>query len=287
MPGMPRELAVLAMAMTAELGKLGIWRLSTGLDPELAIEVERLGYGTIWIGGSPPADLALAERLLDATDGITVATGIVNIWNSDARTVAESYHRIAAKHPDRFVLGIGAGHREMTDTYTKPYQALVDYLDRLDAAGVPASGRVLAALGPKVLQLAGDRAAGAHPYLTVPEHTRHAREILGDAPLLAPEQKVVLDTDPERARTTGRAAVEMYLNLSNYTRNLRRYDFTAEDVAVPGSNRLIDALALHGNAEQIAEGINAHLEAGANHVGIQALGGDPLPTFRALAEALR
>ncbi|TDD38082.1 LLM class F420-dependent oxidoreductase [Saccharopolyspora elongata] len=273
--------------MTAELGKLGIWRLSTGLDPELAIEVERLGYGTIWIGGSPPADLALAERLLDATDGITVATGIVNIWNSDAGTVAESYHRIAAKHPDRFVLGIGAGHREMTDTYTKPYQALVDYLDRLDAAGVPASGRVLAALGPKVLQLAGDRAAGAHPYLTVPAHTRHAREILGDAPLLAPEQKVVLDTDPERARATGRAAVEMYLNLSNYTKNLRRYDFTVEDVAVPGSDRLIDALALHGNAEQIAEGINAHLEAGANHVSIQALGDDPLPTFRTLAEALR
>ncbi|MEV0052560.1 LLM class F420-dependent oxidoreductase [Saccharopolyspora shandongensis] len=273
--------------MTAELGKLGIWRMSTGLDPELAIEVEGLGYGTIWIGGSPPADLALAERLLDATDGITVATGIVNIWNSDARTVAESYHRIAAKHPDRFVLGIGAGHREMTDTYTKPYQALVDYLDRLDAAGVPASGRVLAALGPKVLELAGARAAGAHPYLTVPAHTRHAREILGDAPLLAPEQKVVLDTDPERARATGRAAAEMYLNLSNYTKNLRRYDFTAEDVAVPGSDRLIDALALHGSAAEITEGINAHLEAGANHVSIQALGADPLPTYRALAEALR
>ncbi|MEV0703334.1 LLM class F420-dependent oxidoreductase [Saccharopolyspora sp. NPDC050389] len=273
--------------MTSTLGKIGIWRISTQLDPELAVEVEKLGYGTIWIGGSPPADLELAERLLDATERITVATGIVNIWNSDPQTVAESYHRIAAKHPNRFVLGIGAGHREMTDTYTKPYQALVDYLDRLDAAGVPQSGRVLAALGPKVLKLAGDRAAGAHPYLTVPAHTRHAREILGDAPLLAPEQKVVLDTDPDRARATGRATVGMYLNLGNYTRNLLRYGFTDEDVAQPGSDRLIDAVALHGSAAEIAEGINAHLDAGANHVSIQALGDAPLPTYRALAEALR
>ncbi|MGW3470136.1 LLM class F420-dependent oxidoreductase [Saccharopolyspora sp. NPDC000995] len=273
--------------MTATLGKLGIWRISTALDPKLAIEVEKLGYGTIWIGGSPPADLALAERLLDATDSITVATGIVNIWNSAPQAVAASYHRIAAKHPDRFVLGIGAGHREMTDTYTKPYQALVDYLDQLDAAGVPKTDRVLAALGPRVLKLAADRAAGAHPYLTVPAHTRQAREILGDAPLLAPEQKVVVETDQNRARATGRASVGMYLNLSNYTRNLRRFDFTDDDLAPPGSDRLIDAVALHGTTVEIAEGINAHLDAGANHVSIQALGDDPLASYRALAEALR
>jgi probable F420-dependent oxidoreductase len=284
---MPRRRPLLSTDMTAALGRIGIWRISSGLDPELAVEVEKLGYGTIWIGGSPPADLALAERLLDATDQITVATGIVNIWNSDPKTVAASYHRIAAKHPGRFVLGIGAGHREMTDTYAKPYQALVDYLDQLDAAEVPKSGRVLAALGPKVLELAGERAAGAHPYLTVPAHTRHAREILGDAPLLAPEQKVLLDTEPDRARATARTMVDRYLHLSNYTRNLRRYDFTSEDIAPPGSDRLIDALALHGTAAEIAGGITAHLDAGANHVAVHALDDDPLPTYRTLAEALR
>ncbi|MBB5152920.1 LLM class F420-dependent oxidoreductase [Saccharopolyspora phatthalungensis] len=274
--------------MSASLGKIGIWRISSGLNPELAIEVEKLGYGTIWIGGSPPADLALAESLLDATSEITVATGIVNIWNSDPKIVAASYHRITAKHPERFVLGIGAGHREMTDAYTRPYQALVDYLDQLDAADVPKSGRVLAALGPKVLELARDRSAGAHPYLTVPAHTRRAREILGEEPLLAPEQKVVVDTDPDRARAAGHAAIGIYLNLSNYTRNLRRYGFTDEDLAQPGSDRLIDALALHGTAATIAEGITAHLDAGANHVSIQALGAeDPLPSYRAIAEALR
>ncbi|MGP4016461.1 LLM class F420-dependent oxidoreductase [Saccharopolyspora sp. 5N708] len=274
--------------MTVSLGKIGIWRTVAGLHPDLAVEVEKLGYGTIWIGGSPPADLTLAERLLDATSEITVATGIVNIWNSDPKTTAASYHRIAAKHPERFMLGIGAGHREMTDVYRKPYQALVEYLDELDSAGVPKSGRMLAALGPKVLELAGSRAAGAHPYLTVPAHTRQAREILGEAPLLAPEQKFVLDTDPDRARTTGRETVKYYLKLSNYTRNLRRYGFTEEDVTPPGSDRLVDVLALHGTAEQIAAGVTAHLDAGANHVCVQSLGDDnPLPSYRALAGALR
>lgn len=271
--------------MTISLGKIGIWQSTTRLTPELAAEVENLGYGTIWVGGSPPADLAIAEQLLDATREITVATGIVNIWSAAAEPVAESFHRINAKHPDRFVLGIGAGHREANADYRKPYQALVDYLDVLDAAGVPQSQRVLAALGPKVLELARTRAAGAHPYLTVPEHTRHAREVLGEA-LLAPEQKVVVDTDPQRARETGREIVDMYLQLTNYTRNLERHGFTAEDVTRPGTDRLVDALALHGAPEQIARGIDAHLRAGADHVAIQVLG-DPLPGYRALAEALR
>ncbi|MER7078296.1 probable F420-dependent oxidoreductase, MSMEG_4141 family [Saccharopolyspora kobensis] len=271
--------------MTTSLGKTGIWQISAQLDPELAAEVEKLGYGTIWLGGSPPADLAIAEQLLDATRRITVATGIVNIWSAAPGPVAESFHRINAKHPGRFVLGIGAGHREMNDDYRKPYQALVDYLDVLDAAGVAQSQRVLAALGPKVLELARDRAAGAHPYLTTPGHTRHARAILGDT-LLAPEQKVVVDTDPQRARETGRDIVGRYLQLANYTRNLERHGFTAEDVTPPGSDRLVDALALHGTPEQIARGIDAHLQAGADHVAVQVLG-DPLPGYRALAAALR
>ncbi|MER7011557.1 LLM class F420-dependent oxidoreductase [Saccharopolyspora sp. NPDC000359] len=271
--------------MSTPLGKIGIWRAAAQLDAELAAEVERLGYGTVWVGGSPPADLGIVERLLDATREITVATGIVNIWNSPAEAVAESFHRIDDKHPGRFLLGIGAGHREANTDYRKPYQALVDYLDVLDAAEVPKSQRVLAALGPKVLQLARDRAAGAHPYLTTPEHTRSAREIVGDA-LLAPEQKVVVDTDPQRARATGRESVSMYLNLVNYTRNLERHGFSAEDVTPPGTERLVDALALHGTAEQIAGGISAHLQAGADHVSVQVLG-DPVPAYRELSQALQ
>lgn len=271
--------------MSAPLGRIGIWRLAPQLDAEFAAEAERLGYGTIWVGGSPPADLEIVERLLDATRGITVATGIVNIWNSPAQAVAESFHRVDAKHPGRFVLGVGAGHREANTDYRKPYQALVDHLDVLDAAEVPQSQRVLAALGPKVLRLARDRAAGAHPYLTTPDHTRAAREVLGDA-LLAPEQKVVVDTDVERARATGRAMVTRYLNLVNYVRNLQRHGFSPDELTPPGSDRVVDALALHGTAEQIAEGVDAHLRAGADHVSVQVLGDDPLAGYRALAEAL-
>lgn len=272
--------------MGLELGRIGIWQHESVLTPELAREVEELGYGAIWIGGSPDGDLAKAEELLDATKTIAVATGIVNIWKDDAATAAESYHRIAAKHPDRFLLGVGAGHPEHTSQFTKPYGALVEYLDALDAAGVPVEGRALAALGPKVIKLAGDRTAGAHPYLMTPEHTRQAREILGEGPLLAPEQKVVFETDPEKARVIGRKGVGFYLGLVNYTNSLRNLGFTDEDLSGEGSDRLIDALALHGDAETIARGITAHLEAGADHVNFQVLNQDPLPVYRALAAVL-
>ncbi|SFH93664.1 probable F420-dependent oxidoreductase, MSMEG_4141 family [Amycolatopsis regifaucium] len=272
--------------MGIELGRIGIWQLEGVLTPELAREVEELGYGAIWIGGSPSGDLAKAEELLDATKSIKVATGIVNIWQDDAATVAEAYKRVAAKHPDRFLLGVGAGHREHTAEFKKPYTALVEYLDALDAAGVPVEGRALAALGPKVIKLAGDRTAGAHPYLMTPEHTRQAREILGEGPLLAPEQKVVLETDPEKARAIGRGTVKFYLGLVNYTNSLRKLGFTDEDLAGEGSDRLVDALAVHGDAETVARGVTAHLEAGADHVNIQVLNSDPLPVYRALAGVL-
>ncbi|WP_158879384.1 LLM class F420-dependent oxidoreductase [Amycolatopsis anabasis] len=275
--------------MTVTLGRIGIWRHFAQLTPEQAAELDELGFGALWIGGSPAGDLEQAESLLDATKNIAVATGIVNIWKDDAATVAASYHRIAAKHPGRFLLGIGAGHREHTQEFVKPYTALVAYLDELDGHGVPVEDRALAALGPKVVELAGDRTAGAHPYLTIPEHTRQAREILGEGPLLAPEHKVVLETDPERARAIGRPVVQFYLSLTNYTSNLKRLDFTEEDFANGGSDRLIDALVLHGDAETIARGARAHLDAGADHVNLQVLtadNADPLPTYRALAEVL-
>jgi probable F420-dependent oxidoreductase len=270
--------------MAIELGRIGIWRHATGLTPELAAEVEALGYGAIWIGSSPGGDLRLAEQLLDATDHIAVATGIVNVWKDDAATVGASYHRIAARHPGRFLLGLGIGHPEATQQYRQPNTTLVSYLDELDDLGVPAEARVLAALGPKVLELAARRTAGAHPYLVTPDHTRQARQLLGAGPLLAPEQKVVLETDPDRARAIGRPRVQKpYLGLSNYLANLRRLGWTDADLADGGSDRLIDALVLHGDAEAIGRGIAAHVDAGADHVAIQVLGPDPLTALRALA----
>lgn len=278
--------------MTIDLGRFGIWARANALNPDLAGAVEGLGYGAIWIGGSPPGDLELAESLLDATSTVVVATGIVNIWQDDAPTVATSYHRIAARHPDRFLLGIGVGHPEATgERYARPYSALVDYLDALDAADVPVSGRALAALGPRVLALAADRSAGAHPYLTTPNHTADARQTLGRGPLLAPEQKVVLETDPDRARALGRPAVDKpYLGLVNYTNNLRRYGFTDADFDGGGSDRLVDALVLRGDAGTVAASLTRHLDAGADHVCLQLLtaeGADPLPGYTELAAALR
>jgi probable F420-dependent oxidoreductase len=278
------------MGMAPNLGKIGVWRNSSALTPEYAAALESYGYGTVWIGGSPEGDLELAEQLIAATSSLTVATGIVNIWKDDAKTVAASYRRIAATHPGRFLLGIGAGHREHTgEQFDKPYEALVRYLDELDAGQVPVSDRVLAALGPRVLRLAAERAAGAHPYLTTPEHTRQAREIVGTA-LLAPEQKVVVESDPEKARAIARPTVRMYLGLVNYTNNLRRLGFTDEDLEGSGSDRLIDALVAHGEPARIAERVREHLAAGADHVNIQVLAEpdtDTLESYRRLGEELR
>lgn len=259
------------------------------MNPDLGAAIEKLGFGTIWIGGSPPADLRLAEKLLDATQHITVATGIVNVWSSPAAEVAESYHRLEAKHPGRFLLGIGIGHPEATGDYSKPYATLVSYLDELDTARVPESRRVLAALGPKVLKLSADRAAGAHPYLTTPEHTAEAHEILGPSKILAPEHKVVLETDPGKARAIGRPAVaNPYLHLRNYTTNLERLGFAPDEIANDGNDRVIDALVAYGTARSIADRLREHIAAGADHVAIQALpaDGDPIATYEALAAEL-
>ncbi|MDQ0378450.1 LLM class F420-dependent oxidoreductase [Amycolatopsis thermophila] len=273
--------------MAIELGKIGIWRGHHQLDGDLAREVERLGYGAIWIGGSPDGRLDIVDELLDATSTIKVATGIVNMWKDDAATVGASWHRIEGKHPGRFLLGVGIGHPEATQEYQKPYDKIVDYLDGLDEAGVPVEARALAALGPKVLKLSAERTAGAHPYLTTPDHTREARKVLGEGVLLAPEQKVVLETDPERARAIARPTIQRpYLGLVNYRNNLLRHGWTEADLDNGGSDALIDALALHGDIDSIARGITAHLDAGADHVCIQVLGDDPLPGYRAVSEAL-
>jgi probable F420-dependent oxidoreductase len=276
--------------MAVNLGQIGIWSGPSGLTAELAVDVEKLGYGAIWVGGSPPEDLGLVETLLDATSTITVATGIVNMWTADPGSVARSYHRLAAKHPGRFLLGVGIGHPEVTRQYQKPHDTIVSYLDELDEAGVPVEDRALAALGPRVLELARTRTACAHPYLTTPEHTRWARDLLGSDVLLAPELKVVLDTDPDRARRRARQGIRNpYLGLANYRNNLIRLGWSDEDLDDGGTDSLIDALAAHGDAATIAKGVRAHLDAGADHVGVQVLPADtdPLPVYQALADALR
>ncbi|MCZ4520841.1 LLM class F420-dependent oxidoreductase [Rhodococcus ruber] len=277
------------MTSTPELGKYGVWRLHSAFTPKLSRAIESFGYGTIWLGGSPPADLTTTEEILNATETVVVATGIVNIWSDAAADVAQSYHRLEKKHPGRFLLGIGAGHPEATQEYTKPYDALVSYLDDLDTAGVPAERRVLAALGPKVLALAADRTAGAHPYLTTPEHTREAREALGPNKILAPEHKVVLESDPQKAREIGRPPVNNpYLHLRNYTNNLNRLGYSDEEIGDGGSDRLIDALVAHGTADAIAGRLQEHLAAGASHVTLHSLpdDADPLETYREIGAAL-
>jgi probable F420-dependent oxidoreductase len=232
--------------------------------------------------------LSFVEPILEQTRSLTVATGIVNVWSAPAGPVADSYHRIEKAYPGRFLLGIGVGHPEHTEEYRKPYTALVEYLDELDNRGVPTSRRVIAALGPKVLKLAAERSAGAHPYLTTPEHTAQARELLGNTVFLAPEHKVVLTTDADAAREIGRKAVGFYLDLSNYVNNWKRIGFTNADVAKPGSDKLIDAVVAHGSADDIAKRLNEHLEAGADHVAIQVLGGwsELMPTLTQLAGPL-
>jgi probable F420-dependent oxidoreductase len=273
-----------------QLGQFGVWRGAWQTTPQIAADLEQLRYGALWLGGSPDGDLAIAEGLLDATSTLIVGTSIVNIWKDNAPQVAESFTRVQAHHPERFVLGVGAGHPEATEQYASPYQALATYVDQLLEHNVPAERIVLAALGPKVLRLARDRTGGAIPYLVPPEHTRLAREILGPGPLLAPEHKVVIDTDTERARKLGRRRVQNpYLGLVNYTSNLRRLGFTDADLDDGGSDRLVDALVAHGRADHVAGKLREHLDAGADHVCIQLLTeaeADPMPGYLALAEAL-
>jgi probable F420-dependent oxidoreductase len=251
------------------LGRFGSF--GRGVTPEQAKEIEALGYGAVWVGGSPPAELDWVEPILEKTTTLQVATGIVNIWTAEAGAVAESFHRIDKAYPGRFLLGIGVGHPEANQEFRKPIDALTEYLDKLDEYGVPKNRRVVAALGPKVLKLSAERSAGAHPYLTTPEHTAEARQLLGPDAFIAPEHKVVLTTDSEQARAVGRKALEIYLNLTNYLNSWKRLGFSDEDVAKPGSDRLVDAVVAYGTTEAIAARLKEHLDAGADHVPVQVL----------------
>src|ERR1700743_3504411 len=229
-----------AVSLKPDLGRFGVFLAFRSVAPELAAQVEQLGYGAVWVGGSPEAELDWVDPALAQTNSLQLATGIVNIWSAPAPVVAQSFERIENAHPGRFLLGVGVGHREDTEEYVKPYDALVDYLDELDNAMVPTSRLVLAALGPRVLKLAAERSAGAHPYLTTPQHTAKAREALGNSVFFAPEHKVVLTTDANKARRIGRETVDHYLGLSNYVNNWLRLGVREDDARKPGSGRLLD-----------------------------------------------
>ena len=289
--------------MTKPLSGTGIWSsaLRYGDPAEIAaaaIELESLGYSALWIPDVGGDVFGAVRNLLGATSTATVATGILNLWMHTAAETAEQHAALTAEHGSRFLVGIGVSHAPLIDrtieagAYQRPLAQTRDFLDALDAAPIPlaASDRALAALGPKMLALAAARTAGVHPYLVTPEHTNVARQAVGPDALVATEQGVVLDSDPQRARSTARANLVRYFALPNYTNNWKRLGFTDDDIADGGSDRLIDALVVWGDVATIAERIQEHRDAGASHVCIQVLTEEPrslpLEQWRALAPAL-
>jgi len=287
-----------------DLGRIGIWcggpwRVDgrAAEAAEVAAELEQLGYGTLWLsGGFQPGFTSRFRMLLQATSRISVASGILSIWLANPRETAHAVAELQASHPDRFLLGLGVSHAEPVErggqSYTRPYGRMVGYLDELDRQEppVPADRRVLAALGPRMLALSATRTLGAHPYFVPAERTARAREVLGAGPLLAPEQAVVLETDPARARRVARSHVARYLAAPNYTNNLRSLGYGDDDLAGEGSDRLVDAVVAWGDTAAIARRVREHHQAGADHVCLQVLlsSGDVFPRaeYRTLAEAL-
>jgi probable F420-dependent oxidoreductase len=255
---------------------------------EAAKLAEQLGFGALWRGGSPePAKLG---PVLAGTDRLVAATGIVNVWSTPPDVAAAQHHELTTAYPNRFLLGIGIGHREATAEYQRPLAVMNEYLDALDAAPqpVPKDQRCIAALGPKMLDLSRERTLGTHPYFSSLEHTRAARERLGPEPLIALSIACVVDTDDERGRASARNYAAMYLRLSNYTNNLLRHEFTEQDIADGGSDRLIDTLIPHGSPEHIAQAAHEHLDAGADHICLQVVEfqGVPRDQWTELARAL-
>lgn len=284
------------------LGPLGIWsgELRFARDRaaarEAAAELDALGFGTVWLPGGTGTGaplLDVAGEILDAAPRATVATGVLSIWVQDAASAGAAQAALRTRHPGRFLLGLGTSHAELLEDDAtrerlgRPFTEMSRYLDELDAACPGAEGeRVLAALRPRMLGLARDRCAGAHPYIVTPDHTAAAREVLGPDALLAPEQTVVLETDPARAREIARAFLATYLGLPNYMGNLLRFGFDETDLREGGSDRFVDAVVAWGDEEAIAARVRAHREAGADHVALQVLSGRrglPLEEWRRLA----
>jgi probable F420-dependent oxidoreductase len=275
-----------------QLGEVGVWTSYRAIGEENAGEaakfVEDLGYGTLWLGGSPR--LPTVRPLLDATERLIVATGIVNVWQYEPSELATECAQLACEFPGRLLLGIGIGHPEATGEYSDPLSTMRDFFDGLDSAAVPVprDARCAAALGPKMLDLSAQRSLGTLTYFVPVEHTRFARERIGEHALIATELACVVETDADRARAKARNYASLYLGLRNYTSNLRRFGFTDEDITQGGSDRLIDAIIPHGTVDQIAAVARQHLDAGANHVCLQPVGVDGVPReqWTTLASAL-
>ena len=276
---------------TVDVGRVGVWYGGIDALPmpqaqRAAQVVESLGYGALWIAEAVGRDpFVSGALLLSATERLVVATGIANVYARDAMTMVAGQKTLAEAFPDRFLLGMGVSHGHLVAgirkiDWSKPYSYIDSYLDKMDKsmfmAVAPKSdpGRVLAALGPKMLQLSATKANGSHPYFTTPEHTVAARNEMGDDALLAPEQMVVLATDPSEARAIARKGMKIYLGLPNYANNLKRFGFADDDFADGGSDRLVDAVTVWGTADQIAARVKAHHDAGADHVCIQVLRSD-------------
>ena len=287
-----------------ELGRIGAWLgplslLTAAETREFAPELEELGYSAIWFGEGVGTKecFSQAATLLAWTERAVVASGILNIYARDPMATVNGARTLADAYPGRFLLGIGVSHAPSVATrgheYAKPIGTMNAYLDAMEAAafrGVePAepAARILAALGPKMLELAAERTRGAHPYFTPPEHTAMAREVMGQSPLLAPEQAFVLETDPAGARATAREHMAYYLALDNYRRNLVRLGFRDEDLEGDASDRLVDAIVAWGDVDAVRDRVAAHLAAGADHVCVQAIGAHPLDELRQVAPALR
>jgi probable F420-dependent oxidoreductase len=287
---------------------IGIWTGSLDTVPlsqsqELAAELEELGYGAVWLPEVAGRDVFVhLAMLLSATKRMVGATGIASIWARDAVAMNGAVKGLTEAFPERVLVGLGVSHHTIVQdvrghVYERPLAAMREYLERMDKSPYTAfrpttpSRRVLAALGPKMLELSAAAADGAHPYFTTPEHTATAREVLGEGPLLCPEQAVLLTSDPEVARLIGRAYCTVYTRLPNYANNLRRIGFTDADFENGASDRLIDAIVAWGSADQIVERVRAHFDAGADHVGVQMLPsaprGLPLEQWRELAAPLR
>jgi probable F420-dependent oxidoreductase len=290
-----------------DIGSYGIWTFNLDMVPanqavEHVAELDELGYGAVWIpeavGREPFTSAAL---LLRGGRRIVVATGVATIYARDAMTTAAAQRTLAEAHPDRFLLGLGVSHQPMVEdirghAYDKPYSAMKQYLDRMDSALFMAAQpstppeRVLAALRPRMLRLAAQRANGALPYFVPPEHTAFARETMGEGPTLAVEQAVVFETDPSRAREIARTHTSIYTGLPNYTGNLRRFGFADDDFATPGgSDRLVDAIVAWGDTDAVLARIQAHRDAGADHVCVQVVRAGvvpPVDAWRDLAAAL-
>lgn len=293
-------------ALRAQLGRLGVWTFQLDVVPmgraqEVAAELESMGYSTLWTPEAMGREAMTSSALLLAgTTSMTVATGIASIWARDAMATAGAHKTLTDAFGSRFVLGLGVSHQPAVEQlrqqqYARPYRTMVDYLDRMDASLYLASPpdvtprRLLAALGPKMLRLAAERADGAHPYFVPPEHTVMARGILGPEPVLAVEQAVLLETDPSTAREVARAHMRMYTGLPNYVGNLRRLGFGDDDFASGGSDRLVDAIVAWGTMETVMARVQAHFDAGADHVCVQVITADlaelPFDSWRAIAAA--